>query len=355
MYITNNIYNSKLTRKMAPKKSTEQTSTPVATPVAAPVVASEKPKKSKKSEQPATTSTPSVPVVSSTSPAPVSEKPKKSKKSEQPSAASSSVVSEQQETASVPVAEKTKKASKKKSQTKSSPVVESTESTETTSSTEEVRESSSEKPKKRASKKKTNSLETETSSETSGVSPVTSAETSEVPEKRVRKMVNQETLKADVEHLKQQVESEIQRLRTDQQKNKGVKFLKVVNKHLKTLAGDLNRVLKSKTKTTRNKNTSSGFMKPVKISSEMALFTNWDHSLLYSRVDVTKFLCSYIKSNSLQNPEDRRQILCDEKLASLLKVDTSSETPLTYPGLQQHIQQHFITDVSSVSEEVVHP
>ena len=352
MYITNNIYNSKLTRKMAPKKSTEQTSTPVATPVAAPVVASEKPKKSKKSEQPATTSTPSVPVVSSTSPAPVSEKPKKSKKSEHPSAASSSVVSEQQETASVPVAEKPKKASKKKSQTESSPVV---ESTETTSSTEEVRESSSEKPKKRASKKKTNSLETETSSETSGVSPVTSAETSEVPEKRVRKMVNQETLKADVEHLKQQVESEIQRLRTDQQKNKGVKFLKVVNKHLKTLAGDLNRVLKSKTKTTRNKNTSSGFMKPVKISSEMALFTNWDHSLLYSRVDVTKFLCSYIKSNSLQNPEDRRQILCDEKLASLLKVDTSSETPLTYPGLQQHIQQHFITDVSSVSEEVVHP
>jgi upstream activation factor subunit UAF30 len=339
---------------MAPKKSTEKTATPVATHVAAPVVASEKQKKSKKSEQPATTSTPAVPVVSSTSPAPapVSEKPKKSKKSEQPSAVSSSVVSEQQETTSVPVAEKPKKASKNKSQTESSPVV---ESTETTSSTEEVRESSSEKPKKRASKKKTNSLETETSSETSGETPVTSAETSEVPEKRVRKMVNQETLKSDVEQLKQQVESEIQRLRTDQQKNKGVKFLKVVNKYLKTLAGDLNRVLKSKTKTTRNKNTSSGFMKPVKISSEMALFTNWDHSSLYSRVDVTKFLCSYIKSNSLQNPEDRRQILCDEKLASLLKVDTSSETPLTYPGLQQHIQQHFISDVSSVSEEVVHP
>ena len=168
-------------------------------------------------------------------------------------------------------------------------------------------------------------------------------------------MVNQETLKADVEQLKQQVEAEIQRLRTDQQKNKGVKFLKVVNKHLKSLAGDLNRVLKSKTKTTRNKNTSSGFMKPVKISSEMALFTKWNPSMLYSRVDVTKFLCSYIKSNSLQNPEDRRQILCDEKLASLLKVDTSNETPLTYPGLQQHIQQHFINDASLVSEEVVQP
>lgn len=276
---------------------------------------------------------------------PSTEKPKKSKKSEQ----SDPVVSEQQETSSLPIAEKPKKTSKKKAQTESSQVVDSTETSSTT-------EQTSEKPKKRSSKKKANSQESSVSAEQSGeTSTSSSSESSEVPEKRVRKIVNQETLKADVEQLKQQVEAEIQRLRTDQQKNKGVKFLKVVNKHLKSLAGDLNRVLKSKTKTTRNKNTSSGFMKPVKISSEMALFTKWDPSMLYSRVDVTKFLCSYIKSNSLQNPEDRRQILCDEKLASLLKVDTSSETPLTYPGLQQHIQQHFINDASLVSEEVVQP
>jgi chromatin remodeling complex protein RSC6 len=327
---------------MAPKKSTEQNTSLSAAPVAAPVApapASEKPKKTKKSEQ-------STPLVA---PTPVVEKPKKAKKSEQ----SAPVVSEQQETSSVPVAEKPKKASKKKAQTESSQVVVSTESSSTT---EQVTEQSSEKPKKRSSKKKANNKESSELVEQSGeTSTVDSTESSEVPEKRVRKMVNQETLKADVEQLKQQVEFEIQRLRTDQQKNKGVKFLKVVNKHLKTLTSDLNRVLKSKTKTTRNKNTSSGFMKPVKISSEMALFTKWDPSMLYSRVDVTKFLCSYIKSNSLQNPEDRRQILCDEKLSSLLKVDTSSETPLTYPGLQQHIQQHFITDVSSVSEEVVQP
>ena len=124
---------------------------------------------------------------------------------------------------------------------------------------------------------------------------------------------------------------------------------------MKNLSSDLNRVLKSKTKTTRNKNTSSGFMKPVKISTEMAMFTNWDTSSLYSRVDVTKFLCNYIKTNSLQNPEDKRQILCDEKLASLLKVNVNGEHPLTYPGLQQHIQQHFISDSSSVSEEVATP
>jgi chromatin remodeling complex protein RSC6 len=176
-------------------------------------------------------------------------------------------------------------------------------------------------------------------------------------EKRSRKVVTQDTLRSDLEQLKQNVEDEIQRLRTSEQKNKGVKFLKNVNRSLKMLHSDLNKVLKSKVKTVRSKNTSSGFMKPVKISSEMALFTSWDASKLYSRVDVTKFLCKYIKDNTLQNPEDRRQILCDSKLASLLKIDTATSSPLTYPGLQQYIQQHFIpvTDETVVSEESAKP
>ena len=327
---------------MAPKKSTEQV------PVSATVASSaEKPKKSKK----ASTEAPVVAPVE-VSPTPVgssTEKPKKSKKASTEAPVVTSV--EEQVVSPVEttvVTEKPKRVSKKKVQ----------ETTETTDET--VRESSSteqslvnsEKPK-RVSKKKaqnetTESFENTESSETS--------ETSSVPaEKRVRKVVNQETLKVDLEQLKQQVESEILRLRTEHQKNKGSKFLKAVNKSLKVLSSDLNRVLKSKTKSVRNKNTSSGFMKPVKISSEMALFTKWDQSQLYSRVDVTKFLCNYIRTNQLQNPEDRRQILCDDNLSSLLKLDRESQSQLTYPGLQQHIQQHFITDASSVNEEVAHP
>ena len=299
---------------MAGKKTTEQTTTQVAS---SSQVSVEKSKKTKKTEAQLATPTPV------SSPA-TSEKSKKTKKTE---------VSESEE--------KPKKVSKKKDTEMSDPV----------------------EKKKRVSKKKTEQVDVQSEpsemseqtevSEQSEVSE--SSEMSEQTEKqRVRKVVNQESLKTDVEQLKQQVEAEIQRLRTDQ-KNKGVKFLKAVNKSLKCLAGDLNRVLKSKTKTVRNKNTSSGFMKPVKISSEMALFTQWDPSQLYSRVDVTKFLCNYIKTNELQNPEDRRKIICDEKLASLLKIDMDSQTPLTYPGLQQYIQHHFITDSSAVSEEEVQP
>jgi upstream activation factor subunit UAF30 len=220
-----------------------------------------------------------------------------------------------------------------------------------------------EKKKRAPSKKQAKSAEPVTEQvveETSSVqSSEQSTESSEpvVAEKRSRKVVNQDTLRSDLEQLKQNVEDEIQRLRNSELKNKGVKFLKNVNRSLKILHSDLNKVLKSKVKTVRSKNTSSGFMKPVKISSEMALFTSWDASKLYSRVDVTKFLCKYIKDNTLQNPEDRRQILCDPRLASLLKIDTATSAPLTYPGLQQYIQQHFIpvTDETVVSEETAKP
>ncbi len=95
----------------------------------------------------------------------------------------------------------------------------------------------------------------------------------------------------------------------------------------------------------RAKNTSSGFMKPVGISGEMCKFTGWDASELKSRVDVTKYICGYIRDNDLQNPADRRQIVPDKKLTALLKLDKKSlkEEPLTYYSLQKKIQPHFVS------------
>ena len=86
----------------------------------------------------------------------------------------------------------------------------------------------------------------------------------------------------------------------------GVRFLKHVSTRLKVLAKDVTRVSKKKKTSTRT-NTNSGFMKPVEISSEMRKFTGWDAEPK-SRVQVTKYICDYIKNNDLQNPADRRQI-----------------------------------------------
>jgi len=192
-----------------------------------------------------------------------------------------------------------------------------------------------------------------------------STKKSAAPKKpRVRRVVTRESLEIDFKGLQTRVEEEIEKLRQSPEKVKGVKFLRSVNKAVKTLLNDSLRVLKIKPKTNRSRSTTSGFMKPVGISAEMAAFTGWEADKLYSRVDVTKFICSYIRDNNLQNAKDRRQILVDEKLQTLLKYDpanppmdkkTGNPAPLTYFRLQQYIQPHFVKDVQieTVEEEVV--
>lgn len=142
------------------------------------------------------------------------------------------------------------------------------------------------------------------------------------------------------------IETEITTLRDSQAKTKGVKFLRTIGKRIKTIRNHSARLIKQRNNTnkrTTNNNNNSGFLKPVAISKEMAKFTGWDASQLRSRVDVTKFLCNYIKENDLQNPKDRRQILADSKLSKLLKYDTKKETePLTYFRIQSCLKDHFV-------------
>jgi chromatin remodeling complex protein RSC6 len=140
------------------------------------------------------------------------------------------------------------------------------------------------------------------------------------------------------------IEDEVDNLRESESKTKGVKFLRTLNKKLKILKNQSSRIIKQKRTTTRtNTNNNSGFLKPVKISKEMAKFTGWDAGLPRSRVEVTKFLCNYIKEHELQNPADRRQILADDKLTKLLKYDVKKEKePLTYFRVQTCLKNHFI-------------
>ena len=140
------------------------------------------------------------------------------------------------------------------------------------------------------------------------------------------------------------IETEMETLREGDTKNRGVKFLRTLNKRIKVLKNQSSRIIKDKrVSAKKGTNNNSGFLKPVKISTEMAKFTGWDKDELKSRVDVTKFLCDYIRNNNLQNPKDKRQILADGKLQKLLKYDPKKETePLTYFKLQSSLKGHFI-------------
>ena len=160
--------------------------------------------------------------------------------------------------------------------------------------------------------------------------------------KRERRVVDRESVVRDFDSLLQSLEDHVEHLRSTDaktRKNTGVKFVKSLTKSLRLLKKDTQKAMKMKRKTNRAKNTTSGFMKPVKISNEMISFTGWEADAPKSRVDVTKFICNYIKENDLQKPEDRRVILPDAKLKKIL--DHQDGDNLTYYSLQKKIQHHF--------------
>ncbi|TKY70541.1 Upstream activation factor subunit spp27 [Spatholobus suberectus] len=65
----------------------------------------------------------------------------------------------------------------------------------------------------------------------------------------------------------------------------------------------------------------SGFLAPLQLSDALVNFLGTGESEL-PRSDVIKRMWDYIKGNNLQDPSDKRKIICDEKLKELFDVDS---------------------------------
>lgn len=83
----------------------------------------------------------------------------------------------------------------------------------------------------------------------------------------------------------------------------------------------------------------SGFVKPTRISDELASFLNKPHGTEMARTEVTKEINQYIRSNNLQDEKNGRIIKPNSKLRSLLKIGANDE--LTYFNLQKYMSPHF--------------
>jgi len=89
----------------------------------------------------------------------------------------------------------------------------------------------------------------------------------------------------------------------------------------------------------------SGFALPTKISDELCEFMDKENGTLVARTDVTRFIIGYIKLKELQNPVNRKFILPDAELKTLLNV--SDEDELSYFNLQKYMNRHFHSSKSN--------
>jgi chromatin remodeling complex protein RSC6 len=58
-----------------------------------------------------------------------------------------------------------------------------------------------------------------------------------------------------------------------------------------------------------------------------------------ARTEVTRFLINYIKEKGLQNEDDKREIVPDTTLRSLLGLNEGQH--VSYFELQRHMNRHF--------------
>ena len=91
----------------------------------------------------------------------------------------------------------------------------------------------------------------------------------------------------------------------------------------------------------------SGFVKPTRISDELALFLGKEKGSEMARTHVTKEINTYIRSNNLQDKDNGRKINPDAKLVALLKLKKDDE--LTYFNLQKFMSPHFAKSVKAES------
>lgn len=128
--------------------------------------------------------------------------------------------------------------------------------------------------------------------------------------------------------------------------------LQAVNQMLSSLKADFRNLEKKATRELRaaekasmkkkrkaGNRSPSGFVKPTKISDELATFLGKPKGSEMARTEVTREINTYIRNHKLQDKDNGRKINADKKLTSLLKLGSKDE--LTYFNLQKFMSPHF--------------
>ena len=130
--------------------------------------------------------------------------------------------------------------------------------------------------------------------------------------------------------------------------------LTAVTSQVRALQKRSDRELKAATKASRKRarksgnRAPSGFVKPTKISKELATFLGKPQGTEMARTEVTREINTYIRAHKLQDPSNGRIIRADAPLRKLLKLKKSDE--LTYFNLQRYMSPHFAKSKSKAQQ-----
>jgi len=125
-----------------------------------------------------------------------------------------------------------------------------------------------------------------------------------------------------------------------------ISLFSTVKNDFKTLEKAVTREMKiaqklsSKKRRNNGNRKPSGFIKPTRISDELAAFLGKTIGTEMARTEVSKEINAYIQTHSLQDKSNGRKINPDAKLTQLLKI--SKEDELTYFNLQKFMKHHFV-------------
>ena len=120
--------------------------------------------------------------------------------------------------------------------------------------------------------------------------------------------------------------------------------VKILYKEVLKERKELQKKSNKNNKKKKKKNSLSGFAVPTKITKELAEFLNLEHDTEISRTDVTSLICKYIKDNNLQNPDNKKIIIPDEKLKKLFNGYLGEEDQLEFFNIQSYLKYHFIKE-----------
>jgi len=119
---------------------------------------------------------------------------------------------------------------------------------------------------------------------------------------------------------------------------------------LKILQKDVNKAMKSGKRTKRVVEVDpnapkkiSALQRPVVISNELCKFLGFPENTEHSRQEVTTTINTYIKTNELQDPTNRRFIMLDgsPEALKLKEILRQPDQPVTFFNIQRYLKPHY--------------